>query len=215
MHRHALKEEYHCRPLYKSRRQSRSLNSPLFHELNTLIKIIKANLFTLIWWYGGSVVGFGAFHPEGRRFKSRSSLASLTFSQWAQFSPVSVGTCSSLKCWGNRRNPENWISILETKSGSKTLANEIRIYFFKLSSRKLYKNYQMSGKINSHIFECLQKFSSKWSNMARWQRNHILLPDLTGLELKILWRPVKWKTGVKPIFNNWNPVYKKAVLPSP
>jgi len=39
-----------------------------------------------------------------------------------------------------KRIPENWISVLETKSGFTPLANEIRIYlFFSFSSRKLHK----------------------------------------------------------------------------
>jgi len=47
-----------------------------------------------------------------------------------------------------KRNPENRISVLEMKFGSTSSANEIRIYFFlSLSSRKLHKNYQMSGKL--------------------------------------------------------------------
>ena len=29
-----------------------------------------------------------------------------------------------------KRNPENWISVLETKSGSTPSANEIQIYLF-------------------------------------------------------------------------------------
>src|SRR6218665_1051830 len=42
------------------------------------------------------------------------------------------------------------ISVAETKSGSTSLVQEIRIYFF-----VIHKNYQMSGKIklfNAHSF---------------------------------------------------------------
>ena len=73
-------------------------------------------------------------------------------------------------------NLENRISVLERKSGSTPSANKIRIYFyFRFRQRKYKKNYQKSGKINSHI--CLGLIVYK--NFGR-QRNHILQ---TGLEI--------------------------------
>jgi|SRR6218665_1216262 len=80
-----------------------------------------------------------------------------------------------------KRNPENWISVLETKSCSASSANEIQ--FFSFSSWKLHKNYQMSGKINSKIcfmFCVHERFQQ--TVKCGWQRNH-KLQDLTVLEI--------------------------------
>jgi len=71
---------------------------------------------------------------------------------------------------------ENRISVLETKSGSTPPTNEIQIYLFPISSRKLHKNYQISGKINSHICDSFHQ-TVKYGH----QRNR-LLQDLTRLE---------------------------------
>jgi len=78
-----------------------------------------------------------------------------------------------------KQNPENRISVLETKSGSTPLANKIRIYLFSFSSRKVHNIYQMLGEIQlfKHSFniDCLQNFSSngqiwpkKKSNITRF-----------------------------------------------
>jgi len=73
-------------------------------------------------------------------------------------------------------------SVLETKSGSTYLANEILIYLFSFSSRKLHKNYHMSGKINTHFCLMLSVSESFHQTVKYgWQKNHIL-QDLTGLE---------------------------------
>ena len=44
-----------------------------------------------------------------------------------------------------KRNPENQISDFETKSGSSSSTNEIRIYILSFSS-KLHKNYQIHSQ---------------------------------------------------------------------
>ena len=51
-------------------------------------------------------------------------------------------------------NPENQISVVETKSGSISVdlwQTKILIDLLPFLSRKLHKNYQMSDKINLHI----------------------------------------------------------------
>jgi len=45
-------------------------------------------------------------------------------------SMVSMKMIWLIDCRDAKRNPENRISVLETKSGSTSSANEIRIYFF-------------------------------------------------------------------------------------
>jgi len=75
------------------------------------------------------------------------------------------------------------ISVLKTKPGSIPLATKLELIFFSFSPRKLHKNYQMSGKINSHNCSILSVYKSFHQTFKYgWQRNHIL-PDLTGLEI--------------------------------
>ena len=51
-----------------------------------------------------------------------------------------------------KRSLENRILVLETKSGSTSSTSEILIYsFFVIFVKEITQNYQMSGKINSHI----------------------------------------------------------------
>jgi len=49
-----------------------------------------------------------------------------------------------------KRNPENWISLVETKSGVTSLPNEIRFSFHYV--KEITWKYRMSSKINSHVF---------------------------------------------------------------
>jgi len=76
------------------------------------------------------------------------------------------------------------LGMLETKFGcTPSKANEIQVYFFSFSSKKLQKNYQMSGKINSYICLMLSVYKS-FHQMVKygWQRNNIL-HNLTGIEI--------------------------------
>jgi len=115
-----------------------------------------------------------------------------------------------VRTWDVKRKSENRISVSETKSGSTSVTNEIHIFFFRFSSRKLHKNYHMSGKINSHICSMFRvtKVFIKRSNMAGKEIKYYKIP--LGLKFKLLWRPVKPKIGFKPIFNKRNPVFKKT-----
>jgi len=81
-----------------------------------------------------------------------------------------------------KRNPENRISVVGTKSGFTSLANKIQSFSF--SSMKLHKNTQMSGKINLHIYLMLNVYKT-FHQTAKYghQRNQIL-QDLTMLGLK-------------------------------
>jgi len=87
----------------------------------------------------------------------------------------------SVSCRDDKRNPENRISIIETKSDFTCLTNEIRIFF--IFVKKLHKNYQMSGKVNSHICLMLSVYKA-FHQMVKYghQRNQIL-QDLTEFEI--------------------------------
>src|SRR6218665_3256379 len=50
-----------------------------------------------------------------------------------------------------KRNSENRLSVLETKSGLHLPQTKFELIFLSFSSTKLHTNYQMSDKINSHI----------------------------------------------------------------
>ena len=79
-----------------------------------------------------------------------------------------------------KRNPANRISVLETKFGSTHSANEIWISF---SYRKLHKNYQMSGKTNSHIYLMLGVYKSFHQMVKYGRQSNYISQDLTGLEI--------------------------------
>ena len=73
----------------------------------------------------------------------------------------------------------------------------------------------MSNKINLHVclmFSVYKGFHQtvKYGSL----RNHIL-QDLTWLEIKISIRPVKPKTGLKPVVNSRKPVYQKSEINIP
>ena len=59
---------------------------------------------------------------------------------------------------------------------------KLEFNFSSFSSRKLHKNYQISGKINSHFCLMLSVYNSFHQRPNSRQRNHIL-QDLTGLEI--------------------------------
>ena len=86
---------------------------------------------------------------------------------------------------------------------------KLELVFFSFSSRKLHKNYQMSGKLNSHICLMLSVSESFYqtSNMAG--KEFIYCKIYLGLKYKFLWRPVK------PVFNNQNPVCRKPGINIP
>jgi len=59
------------------------------------------------------------------------------------------------------------MSVLEMKSGSTSSVNEIQIIIFlSFSSRKLHKNYQMSDKIDSHIYLMLSVKTKVFINQS-------------------------------------------------
>jgi len=82
--------------------------------------------------------------------------------------------------------------------------------FIWFSSRKLHKNYQMSDEIKSYICLVFSVYKSFHQTVKYGhQRNHIL-QDLT-----FLWRIVRPKTGLKPVFNNQKPVCQKNCINIP
>jgi len=98
---------------------------------------------------------------------------------------------------------ENWFYFFPTG---------LKIYFLSFSSRKLHRNYQMSGKINWHICLILSVYKSfqKRSNMAGKEAIHYKIQ--LGLKYKCLWRRVKPKTGFKPVLNNQKLVWNNRKL---
>src|SRR6218665_2142303 len=99
-------------------------------------------------------------------------------------------------CRDVKRNQENKISILETKSGSIPSA----IYFFSFSSSKLHKNYQMSGEINSSICLVLIVYKSYHQLVKYGRQRYHILPDLAGLKVQISMMTSKTKIGLKMVF---------------
>jgi len=57
------------------------------------------------------------------------------------------------------------------------------VFFYSFSSRKLHKNFPMSGKINSHICLMLSVYESFHQTVIYGQKGNYILQDLTGLEI--------------------------------
>jgi len=71
--------------------------------------------------------------------------------------------------------------VSETKSGSKPSSNEIQIFLH--SRQENYKNYQMSGKINSHICLMLSVYKKFHQTGKYSQQRNRILQDLTGFKI--------------------------------
>src|SRR6218665_3541589 len=64
-----------------------------------------------------------------------------------------------------KRNPENKIKFFIFDNRNSIL------FFLSFSSRKLHKNYQMSGKINSHLRSMLNVYQSSYKTVKYgWQK---------------------------------------------
>ena len=81
------------------------------------------------------------------------------------------------------QNPENCISVVEMKSGSTYC--QMKFTFFSLSLKKLHTNYQMSGKINSHICLMLSVYKTFRQTVNYGRQRNKKLQDLGLIELEI------------------------------
>ena len=85
----------------------------------------------------------------------------------------SVGPCGSVETRDVKRNPVLHLRLAKIE------------FIFSLSSRKLHKNYRISGKINSSICLMLSVYKSFHQTVKYWKQRNDILHDLTGLEIQI------------------------------